>query len=713
MYRERVYRALVGAALACCLGTPGCSTTSELRWDIDAQGSDVRAVRLEVLRGDCESATEVLHTQDLRAGGAGSTTAGDAVTLAPGAYCLRARGVDASCELVAWARRDVTLPSSQAVVLALGTESAQSVPPICASRPCADPICEAPPPMDAGLDAPATPSDARNDVSFDATGCAHGGATLSIEAPVGVRPYSGEYTGSRESPPPVTFVWRSVASATCYELQHTALCPTGALADCDFAAAATETLTPPGSSETVSLDLEGLAPGRHVWRVRACSASGCGPVGAPRYVHIGRSRSDLDGDGRPDLVVAEADGDNALRAVVRYRTSPPTDLNLTLPPETGGLGLGQIAVCDFDADGRQDIVLGAPRRDVGGRAEAGRSLLYLRAAGATFGVANGLGEGAAGALMGSSVACGDVDNDGFADVIVGGPGAPGRVEIHFGAAGGPPYASAVLRRTRGADTSEFGFSVATGDVDTTGVVGMGVPRPPDGIVDVFVGAPGDERVYGYPGAQGRVAFVTEPASSPPSVAPFLDDQLREETEPRFGESLLLADLDRGLGADVVVGAPGAGNSVFVTSPPSRSVHREIASGLGAGTSFPTRFGIGLVAVSRAGTPPTRDLLIGAPGVDSAMGAMPALTDVGAVVVVRGSASGPTTLGALSRGDTTLGFFGLSVGADVEGSLGGVWMVAAEPASGIVWGLDPEGARVAPVLMRPSGSLVMAIAFGDR
>ena len=315
--------------------------------------------------------------------------------------------------------------------------------------------------------------------------------------------------------------------------------------------------------------------------------------------------------------------------------------------------------------------------------------------------------------MGSSVACGDVDNDGFADVIVGGPGATGRVEVHFGAAGGPPYASARLRRTLGADTSEFGFSVATGDVDTTGVVGMGVARPPDGIVDVFVGAPGDQRVYGYPGAQGRAAFVTEPAPSPPSVAPFLDDQLREPTELRFGESLLVADLDSGLGADVVVSAPGTGNSVFVTSPPSWSVHREIVSGLGAGTSFPPRFGIGLAAVSRAGTPPTRDLLIGAPGVDSAAGAMPSLSDVGAVFVVRGSSSGPTTLGTPTRGDTALGFFGLSVGADVEGSRGGVWMVAAEPASGIVWGLGATGARVGPVMIRPTGSLVMAIAFGDR
>src|SRR5688500_7965571 len=78
--------------------------------------------------------------------------------------------------------------------------------------------------------------------------------------------------------------------------------------------------------------------------------------------------------------------------------------------------------------------------------------------------------------LGNSVATGDVNNDGYDDVIAGAyVESNGKVYIHYGTASGPSTTPSVT--LSGTNSSEeFGTSVATGDVNN------------DGYDDVIVGA---------------------------------------------------------------------------------------------------------------------------------------------------------------------------------------------------------------------------------
>ncbi len=131
---------------------------------------------------------------------------------------------------------------------------------------------------------------------------------------------------------------------------------------------------------------------------------------------------------------------------------------------------------DFDADGRPDVIVGAPHNDAGG-GDAGRAYLY---SGANLGAAPLLFTGVAGEQLGFSVAsAGDFNGDGYDDVIVGCPtnaAGNGRALIFYG--GPAPNTSSDLTLPAQVVGENFGISVAgAGDVNG------------DGYADVIVGAP--------------------------------------------------------------------------------------------------------------------------------------------------------------------------------------------------------------------------------
>ncbi len=155
---------------------------------------------------------------------------------------------------------------------------------------------------------------------------------------------------------------------------------------------------------------------------------------------------------------------------------------------------------DVDGDGFDDVVFGAPNHDAA-LANAGRALLYYgNATGAL--AASPLWDVAGDqldAFFGHAVAgAGDVNNDGFDDLIVGAwgydvaGGDEGRVYLYHGSASGLESTPArVLDGSVGG--ALFGYAVA-GAGDLNG----------DGYDDVAIGAYGEERVYIHYGSASGV-----------------------------------------------------------------------------------------------------------------------------------------------------------------------------------------------------------------
>ncbi len=131
------------------------------------------------------------------------------------------------------------------------------------------------------------------------------------------------------------------------------------------------------------------------------------------------------------------------------------------------LGHDVAALGDVNNDGATDWIVGAPLDDTGG-GDAGMAVVY---SGATQAPLHTLFGAAAGAKLGTSVApLGDLDGDGYPDLLVTSPGT-NRVEAYSGVTG-----LAFLTITSTVD--DFGGSLASGG-DANG----------DGVDDILVGAP--------------------------------------------------------------------------------------------------------------------------------------------------------------------------------------------------------------------------------
>lgn len=251
---------------------------------------------------------------------------------------------------------------------------------------------------------------------------------------------------------------------------------------------------------------------------------------------------DVNADGYGDVIVGAYHYGNFRGRAYVYAggASGPGDTPLTVvtgeaPDTYFGRAVGTAG--DVDDDGYADVIVGAQAYD----RSAGRAYVYA-------GGADGLtkapiwvatGETSSSAFGESVGTAGDVNGDGYADLIVGAHGyaqGTGRATIY---AGGPlgPDASPLFVATGAGKGDRFGFAVATaGDVNG------------DGYADVVVGAYGaaDDagRAYVYAGGPG--GLVAEPLFiAKGSVA-----------GGWFGRSVGTAgDLNADGYADLVVGAP--------------------------------------------------------------------------------------------------------------------------------------------------------------
>jgi hypothetical protein len=204
---------------------------------------------------------------------------------------------------------------------------------------------------------------------------------------------------------------------------------------------------------------------RYFWRVRACALSQCSDFSRAWWVNLGRSVKDFNGDGYADIAVGTSPGEGMADPAPVYvffggLAQPPYG-TLFESELHSGFGSSLSPAGDFNGDGFADLLIGAPRSGGGGRIV----YLYFGGPGDAFETKRFVGFPSA-----SGAAAGDVDGDGYSDVLVGAPDV-GKTYLYFGGRqSAEPRPPVVLQGAR-----RFGWTVAGGG-DLNG----------DGYADVLV-----------------------------------------------------------------------------------------------------------------------------------------------------------------------------------------------------------------------------------
>jgi hypothetical protein len=310
---------------------------------------------------------------------------------------------------------------------------------------------------------------------------------------------------------------------------------------------------------------DALAPGVWFWRVRATTPKGRAVSAVWQFtVGIGAGRAgapwgstlDFDGDGHNDLAISApraattAGGDNG-RVYLYLGSAGGIDKQSVMildAPTPEGLFGNALATLDLDGDGYADLAVGAPAVPRQGPSARGCVYVYHGGPGGLAAVPLVLDPGELGGDdFGRTLAAGgDINGDGYADLIVGAPLSALEGVDGAGAAFvfyGDPLQPHLVQALHGDDgpMSIAGYAVAgPGDVDG------------DGFDDVLVGASGGEsggvaRLYrgGPAGVQDATSLRLAPTPATPGFA--------------FGDDVAgVGDLDGDGRADFAVGAARQG-----------------------------------------------------------------------------------------------------------------------------------------------------------
>jgi hypothetical protein len=249
---------------------------------------------------------------------------------------------------------------------------------------------------------------------------------------------------------------------------------------------------------------------------------------------------DVNGDGYADVIVgASGYNGNTGRVYVYFGGASMNNIaDITLNGEVTNnyFGSSVSTAGDVNGDGYKDIIVGAN----GYSTNTGRAYVYVQSmTGTNIPDLSMTGEAAANSNFGFSVSnAGDVNGDGYADVIVGAyyyNSGQGRAYIYYG--GSPMNNVADVILTGEAINNYFGYSVSTaGDVNG------------DGYADVIIGAPN------YSSSTGR-AYIYYGGLTPHTTPDVI--MTGEAVNNNFGYSVSKAGDVNGDGySDVIVGAYG-------------------------------------------------------------------------------------------------------------------------------------------------------------
>ncbi|SDH39284.1 Por secretion system C-terminal sorting domain-containing protein [Dyadobacter soli] len=259
------------------------------------------------------------------------------------------------------------------------------------------------------------------------------------------------------------------------------------------------------------------------------------------------SAGDVNGDGYSDIMIGCHTFDNGQTDeghVFVYHGSagginPTGHTQITSNNPGAEIGFSVATAGDVNADGYSDVVVGAPYYDLGENNEGVAFVYYGSQAGLVTNTCHTLQENKANSRFGRAVSgAGDVNGDGFDDIVVGadaytnGQEDEGAIFIYHGSSTGIGT-QAVIHFERNFAESYMGCSVAAaGDVNR------------DGYADVVVGAMGvTNSAYVYQGSSNGIA------GNPQILQPAKDGN-----DSQFGVSVASAGDVNGDGyGDLIVG----------------------------------------------------------------------------------------------------------------------------------------------------------------
>ncbi|MGQ0721979.1 MAG: FG-GAP-like repeat-containing protein [Candidatus Eiseniibacteriota bacterium] len=391
--------------------------------------------------------------------------------------------------------------------------------------------------------------------------------------------------------------------------------------------------------------------------------------GAQDYAEFGHCvapAGDVNGDGFSDVLVGsprldDAQPDEGRTFLYLGTPSGPTAAAVWAVESdepASQLGRSAASAGDVNGDGFADVIVGAFQYDNGQSLE-GRAFIYHGSATGLSTTPAWSAEGdQAGARFGSSVAgAGDVNGDGFADVIVGaylydnGQTDEGRAFLYLGSAGGLSTTPAWTAESDQA-AAEFGVVAGAGDVNG------------DGFADVIVGS----RLYDNGQTSEGRAWVYHGSAAGLSVAPAWTAE-SDQAGAEFGVCVATAgDVNRDGFSDVIVGsflydddlADQGRAFVYHGSPAGLS---PVAAWTADGVQIGDRLGLSVSTAGDVNGDGFSDVIAGAYLYDNGQGSE------GAAFVYHGSPTGLSPTAAWSaEGDQDAAYFGscVATAGDVSG-----------------------------------------------